>query len=655
MTSPINQPSSAAMLGSPVVATSAAAVDKRLRRSGQSAVDKTHVAHSAKVGPKTVSLDTLQYQLQSLLAETSSYGQLVQSLVEIMAKLTNPVWCGHFAQNRQSQIVCTAEQNPIAEQNLGIHQSSLLPTVSMALANGSAKVSHNNELTVIANPVFVADQNELVANECLCVALNLGGVAVEPFLLICQLVSTTLSQWHAGSKTGDLDWQVDSVTAMAELMSKVVNAEGTRAAAIVATNELATFLNAPLVAIGYTQNENSKRNRVQSISGTTQIDPGGKQTRLIQSALNEALIRESVTSYPTIGGDDRSLKLAHQQLLEKYPASRIVSSPLTTNEGKTIGAWISVLPDDQQQQEHLTRFATVTSSYLADALHANQQASSGAVTRLGSQVSRFFGGKIGRMMMAVCLAFTLVMMIPVSHRIACDCELKPTVRRFAVAPHDGILLESFVEPGDIVSAGQVIAKMDDRELKLQLAHLMAERETALKKRDVNRSARDAAATQIAELEIEQLDARIDLIEFKQNNLEIKSTIDGIVLQGELDDAQGAPVRTGDVLMEVAPLETLRLELNVPDSDIAYVKTVQKATAVLDGAPFETLTGSLNSIRPESEVHNNKNVFVSEVEVDNSERLLRPGMRGRAKIEAGWRSLGWVLFHRPVERIYKLFR
>ena len=257
--------------------------------------------------------------------------------------------------------------------------------------------------------------------------------------------------------------------------------------------------------------------------------------------------------------------------------------------------------------------------------------------------------------MAAFAIVALVMMIPVSHRVACDCQLQPTVRRFAVAPHDGILLESFVKPGDLVTAGQVIAKMDDRELILQMSDLHAQRETAKKKRDVNRSARDAAATQISELEIEQLNAKIDLVNFKKKNLEIKSTVDGIVLQGELEDAEGAPVRTGDVLIEVAPLDALRMELNVPESDIAYIDVEQEATVVLDGAPFEPIDGKIELIRPASEVRDNKNVFVSEIEIDNSARLLRPGMQGRAKITAGSRSLGWVLFHRPAERVYKIFR
>ena len=41
-----------------------------------------------------------------------------------------------------------------------------------------------------------------------------------------------------------------------------------------------------------------------------------------------------------------------------------------------------------------------------------------------------------------------------------------------------------------------------------------------------------------------------------------------------------------------------------------------------------------------------NVFLGEIPSDNADGALRPGMKGRATIRTGSRSLAWVLFHRP---------
>jgi biotin carboxyl carrier protein len=616
----------------------------------------TETPASAKVtASDPIALDSIQKELHAIVASSATEHEVNTRLVDMSCRLTNAIWCGHFKQTPDGMLQCTVDQDSIAEQNLGLATSSLLPTVSATIQSGTACVVQNNELTVITTPVFARQQTPVKSDACLCLALNLGQRSGQSFLLIAQMIATSLSQWHARNQNAQLDWQIDSTAAVAELVSKIVGTDGARKGAIVATNELSNFLNARLVAIGFCQSENSKRTRLQSVSGSLEVDLGGKQAKLLQSALNETLIRGSETTLPAIDGDDRAMKLAHQGLLESHPNCRLVSSPLKTSCGKTIGAWICVLPDDAEHQGRLLRFAKVASSYLADGLAVNRKASLGAASRLKSQTVEFCKGKVGRVVLGCAIAVAFAMLIPITHRVACDCQLQPTVRQFAVAPHDGILLESLVKPGDLVTSGQLLARMDDRELRLELSDLVAQKETALKKRDVSRSARDASETQIAELKIEQLNAQIELIEFKKANLEIKSVVAGIVLQGDLEDALGAPVRTGDVLIEIAPLDKLKLELAVSESDVAYVRPEQAATIVLEGAPFEALKGQVELVRPMSEVRDSKNVFVSEVPIDNDQKLLRPGMQGRAKINAGTRPLGWVLFHRPAERVYSIIR
>jgi multidrug resistance efflux pump len=247
------------------------------------------------------------------------------------------------------------------------------------------------------------------------------------------------------------------------------------------------------------------------------------------------------------------------------------------------------------------------------------------------------------------------MAIPITHRVDCNCVLKPEQRQFAVAPHNGILSESYVSPGDVVTAGQLLARMDDKELQLEKVDLVAQRQAAMKQRDVNRSAADPAATKIAEMKVRQIDAKLQLVNHRLNHLDIKATSDGVVLKGDLEDAQGAPVRTGDVLMEIAAMDRLELEVEVPASQIAWVKADQSADIVLDGNPFDSFEGVVSRIRPESEVREHENVFVAEITLNNPDQLLRPGMKGRAKVKEGLRPIGWILFHGPCERVYSMFR
>ena len=603
-----------------------------------------------------LSLDSMQQHLRELSARPGQRHLIIGQFVKITCELTNAIWCGQFCRLDSEQLGCVAEHNGLADQNLGLARSSILPSIESVIGTANARITRNGELTVITVPVFVDRRHHTRSNEVLCVALNLRHVPVEPFLLIAQLVATHIGRWYEQDRLEQLDWQVDATAAIAELMSEISMAEKPKQAAMMASNQLAHFLNAQTVAIGFCIAPGSKRTKIAAISGTTEFDAGGEIATRIEATLNETMLRNSVTTLPCDNTDDRSMKLAHQQLIESNRNSSLVSAPLTTGNQTTIGAWLCILPagDDPQQQKTI-QFAQVVSRYLADALSVAERANEGPIRRFNRQAHQSLQGRAGKIAIAAACAVLLLMAIPIPHRISCPCSLEPSVRQFAVAPHDGILLESFVKPGDLVVAGQALATMDDREVRLEAADLIAEREVAIKKRDVNRSARDAAATQIAEFEIAKLDARIRLIRFKQDNLEIKSAVGGIVLQGDLDDAKGAPVRTGDVLMEVAPLETLRLKIDVPERDVAYIKPGQGATIVLDGNPFDAIRGEIELLQPKSEVRDNRNVFVSEVTIENETQTLRPGMRGFAKINEGWRPLGWIMLHRPCEKVYSILR
>ena len=156
-------------------------------------------------------------------------------------------------------------------------------------------------------------------------------------------------------------------------------------------------------------------------------------------------------------------------------------------------------------------------------------------------------------------------------------------------------------------------------------------------------------------EIEKLDAKIALIQYRLKHLEIESDIDGVVLQCDLEDARGAPVQRGDVLAEISPLTQLKIEVDIHEKDVRYVQVGQSVTIVLDGSSSERITESIGSIHPMSEIRNGENVFVAEMSIANDDQRLRPGMHGRAKIMEGFRPIGWILFHRPVQKLSSLIR
>ena len=397
------------------------------------------------------------------------------------------------------------------DQQLGLVRSSLLPTAESSIEKAKARITSTSELTVIATPILAGQGPTNHATECLCLALNLNGAPAGPFLLILQLVATYIARSYERNSMQRLDWQISATAAIAELMAEIAACDKPNQAAMLAANKLAEFLNARTIAIGYSRRQGGKRTKVASISGTTEIDRSGAQSQMIESVLNETLIRNSVTVLPENSDSDRSMKLAHRQFLESNTQSQIVSAPTNNVKRQDTGRVAVRVTSRIKTVKRAIQFAKVASRFLADALEASSRATAGPITRLKHQTRAWAGGKIGKIAMTAIIAVTLLLTIPIPHRVDCPCVLQPTERQFAIAPHDGVLLESFVKTGDLVNRNQPVARMDDRELILELSDLTAQRESATKKRDVNRSTRDAAATKISGFEIAQLDAKIELV------------------------------------------------------------------------------------------------------------------------------------------------
>ena len=205
---------------------------------------------------------------------------------------------------------------------------------------------------------------------------------------------------------------------------------------------------------------------------------------------------------------------------------------------------------------------------------------------------------------------------------------------------------SLVEPGDLVSKSQLLAKLDGREIRWELAGVKVEKNRAAKERDGHRARQDFGQAQIAEFEMRRHDVRRQLLENRSLNLEIRSPVDGIVISGDWKKSEGIPLTLGQSLFEIAPLDDMVVEVGIPEEDIGYVHVGQTLAVSLDAVPGKTWAGTVERIHPRSETREQEHVYICEMSIDNTTNLLRPGMRGRAKISTVLRPLGWNLLHKP---------
>jgi RND family efflux transporter MFP subunit len=226
--------------------------------------------------------------------------------------------------------------------------------------------------------------------------------------------------------------------------------------------------------------------------------------------------------------------------------------------------------------------------------------------------------------------------------------LRGEVQRAAVAPFAGYIDAAPLRAGDAVAPGDLLARLDDADLRLEQLRWRSEIDR------LNAQGRDALArydrTEMALLEtqIEQAQAQLRLTEARLERTRITAPIAGVIVAGDLSQQLGAPVQAGEVLFEVAPLDAFRVDLFLDERDLRYVEEGQTGQLILAGQPSDGLAMAVARITPIAEAREGVNTFRLEARLEESPPGLRPGMEGVAKIEVGEALIAWIWTRRLID-------
>jgi multidrug efflux pump subunit AcrA (membrane-fusion protein) len=143
-------------------------------------------------------------------------------------------------------------------------------------------------------------------------------------------------------------------------------------------------------------------------------------------------------------------------------------------------------------------------------------------------------------------------------------------------------------------------------------------------------------------------AELELIDAQLERTRLVAPFAGVVVRGDLSQSLGTPVKRGDLLFEVAPLDGYRIILKVDQRDIAEPAPGQHGQLALAALPGETLPFTVERITPVSIPEDGRNYFRVEAHLDEPLPGLRPGMEGVAKIEVGARNIVWIWTHGLVD-------
>lgn len=443
--------------------------------------------------------------------------------------------------------------------------------------------------------------------------------------------------------------EASAAAALVEWLESQTAVEDDRAACQSLVHEFRPRLRAAQVAVGLRHRAKGAC-RLMAVSGIAGLDPRSSLTREWELALDETVIRGGATCWSSAGAPGEG-SLALKKAAVGVNTRSAMGWPLRDRSGATRGALLAFFETSEIPPESRS-FLDAASSPIAAALGAIERRKKGPLTRLGRALGKTLGGWRWKAIGLVLAALLAGLAWPIPHKIRCDVRVEPVTRRFVAAPFEGILEKSLARAGEYVQEGQVLARMDGREIRWKRASVEADRDQAMKKRDASRAKHDYAEMRIAALEVERLELELQLLDHRADHLEIKSPMEGVVVSGELERAEGAPLEIGQTLFEIAPLAEMVLEIAIPDEDVAHAKVGQMAVATLDSAPDTDWAGELVRVHPRAEIRDDRNVFVGEIHVDNASGRLAPGMQGRARVTVGRRAAGWVWFHKPWEFIRK---
>ncbi len=248
------------------------------------------------------------------------------------------------------------------------------------------------------------------------------------------------------------------------------------------------------------------------------------------------------------------------------------------------------------------------------------------------------------------IVMTMLAVWPVHYRIPCTAVVETSEQRLVSTPFEAGLLEAAVKPGDMVSTGDVLVVLDGRPLRLEREAVAAERQQAAKEQDVALASGRVADAQQSGLKKQQLQRRYDLLTDRLNQLEVTSPIDGVVVSGDLEKHVGSVLERGQALIEVAPMDRMVIEVEIPEHEIGYVHEGADARIKIDAIGGKSINSSIENLRPAAELRENQNVFVGLIEMNNPDGQLRPGMRGEATTYGPLRPWIWSWVRGGVERV-----
>jgi len=212
----------------------------------------------------------------------------------------------------------------------------------------------------------------------------------------------------------------------------------------------------------------------------------------------------------------------------------------------------------------------------------------------------------------------------------------------------GRVLAVTVAEGDSVRQGQIVARIDSGPLgdqRRQATAAVAEARAVLENAQANLQRNQqlfekgvAAGKEVEDAKkelaaarsgLEQTTAVLDTAQRQVGRAEVQSPITGQIVKRMVSGGEQVDGTAAQPILEVANLDLVELEANLPSGSLSRVQIGQLAAVSSDAYPGKTFAGSVVAIAPA--VDPGTNAALVRIRIANAEHLLKIGMFAEARL------------------------
>lgn len=421
------------------------------------------------------------------------------------------------------------------------------------------------------------------------------------------------------------------------------------AAALALCNGLADRLGCERVSLGWMHGPSI---HLRAVSRTERINRQMELAQGLEALMEEAVDQDLDLLFPA--GDTPAITRQHAQFAAQHASPHLATLILRT--GAQVAGVLTLeraaRPWDPAELQTVRLALDLVTRRLSDLQRYDRWFGARWAGWWKEQAGRLIGYRhtwVKLLGLAVFVLLLALVLVRLPHRIEGSFTLRSEQLAHLSAPFEGFLGQAYVRPGDVVTNGQPLVQLDIRDLVLEEAAAEAEVQRYQREVEKARAGRALGEMRVAEALMQQSSARLRQLRNRLEQATLRSPLDGVILEGDLHERLGQPVRQGDALIRVAKLDRLYIEAAIPERDIHELGGAESGEIAFLSQPGTKFPIQGRALEPAAVTKEGGNVFLYRCDLArNAETWFRPGMQGVAKIDVGKRRLIWILLHRTID-------